>query len=80
MNHLSHIIAHLTATLEEAATIATLLARSVQVEERLRSETPWQKLSTFQMVQARLQESRRTCRAFLDAWPDFHTCHASRCV
>ncbi len=67
---LSHVIAHLTATLEEAATIATLLARNVQVEERLRSETPWQKLSTFQKVQARLQESRRTCRAFLDAWPD----------
>src|SRR5260370_28203627 len=67
---LSHIIAHLTATLEEVATIAMLLARSVQVEERLRSETPWQKLSTFQMVHARLQESRRTCRAFLDACPD----------
>jgi len=67
---LSHVVAHLTATLEEAATVATLLARGVQVEERLRAETPWQKLSTAQVVQARLQESRRTCRAFLDAWPD----------
>ncbi len=66
----SHVIAHLTAILEEVAIVATLLARGVQVEECLRSEMSWQQLSTFQMVQARLQESRRTCRAFLDAWPD----------
>jgi len=67
---LSHVVAHLTATLEEAATVAALLARGVQVEERLRSETPWRELSTLRMVQERLQESRRTCQAFLDAWPD----------
>lgn len=48
---MSHIVARLTATLEEAAIVATLLARGVQVEDRL-------------------QESRRTGRAFLDAWPD----------
>lgn len=67
---LSHVVTHLTATLEEAAVTAAMLARGVQVEERLRSETPWQKLSTLPMVQARLQESHRTCRAFLDVWPD----------
>ena len=67
---LSHIITHLTATLEEAAATAAMLARGIQVEERLRSEVPWQNLSTLQRVQARLQESRRTCRAFLDVWPD----------
>ncbi len=67
---LSHVVTHLTATLEEAAATAAMLARGVQVEERLRSEVPWQKLSTLQMVQARLQESHRTCRAFLDVWPD----------
>jgi hypothetical protein len=67
---LSHVVTHLTATLEEAAATAAMLARGVQVEERLRSETPWQKLTTLPMVQARLQESRRACRAFLDAWPD----------
>lgn len=66
----SHIVAHLTATLEESAAIAAILARGVQVEQRLRYETPWQNLSTLQMVWARLQESRRMCRAFLDAWPD----------
>ncbi len=67
---LSHVVTHLTATLEEAAAIAVMLARGVQVEERLRSETPWQNLSTLQMVQARIKESQRICRAFLDAWPD----------
>jgi len=67
---LSHIVVHLTATLEEAAAAAAMLARGVQFEGRLRYETPWQNLSTLQMVQARLQESRRMCRAFLDAWPD----------
>jgi DinB superfamily len=67
---MSHIIAHLTATLEEAAATAAMLARGVQVEQRLRYETPWQQLSTFQMVKARLQESHRLSRVFLDAWPD----------
>lgn len=66
----SQIIAHLTATLEEAAATAAMFARGVQVEERLRVETPWQKLSNLPRVRARLRESRRTCRAFLDAWPD----------
>ena len=67
---LSHVVAHLTATLEEAAAIAAMLARGVLVEERLRFETPWQTLTTRQMVQARLTESRRICHALLDAWPD----------
>lgn len=67
---LSHIIAHLTATLEGTAAGAAMLARGVEVKERLRYETPWQNLSTVQMVQTRLRESRRMCRAFLDAWPD----------
>ena len=67
---ISHVIAHLTATLEEAAAFAAMLARGVLVEARLRYETPWQDLRTAQMVQARLQESQRICRALLDAWPD----------
>jgi len=67
---ISHVVAHLTATLEEAAAIAAMLARGVQGEERLRYETPWQDLSTLQSVLARLHESHRINRAFLDAWPD----------
>ena len=67
---LGHVVAHLTATLEEAATVAVLLARGVSVEQRLRFETPWEQLSSLQLVLARLQECRRICRALLDAWPD----------
>lgn len=67
---ISHIIAHLTATLEEAAAVSAMLARGVLVEARLRYETPWQELITASMVRARLRESQRICRAFLDAWPD----------
>ncbi len=66
----SHIVAHLTATLEESAAVAAMFARGVKFEARLRYETPWENLSTQQMVLARLHESHRMCRAFLDAWPD----------
>jgi hypothetical protein len=66
----SHIVAHLTATLEESAAVAAMFARGVKFEARLRYETPWESLSTQQMVLARLHESHRMCRAFLDAWPD----------
>ncbi|TMC18934.1 MAG: DinB family protein [Chloroflexi bacterium] len=67
---LNHVVTHLTASLEESSTVAALLARGVQVKERLRLEMPWQQLSTVQLVQARLRECHRMCRAFLDAWPD----------
>lgn len=67
---LGHVVTHLTATLEDAAATAAMLARGVEVKERLRYETPWQNMATLQMVQARLQESHRICRAFLNVWPD----------
>ncbi|MDQ2714418.1 MAG: DinB family protein [Chloroflexota bacterium] len=67
---LSHIVAHLTATLEESAAMAAMFARGVPAEGRLRFEVPWQELSSLALVRARLQESQRICRAFLDAWPD----------
>ncbi len=66
----SHIVAHLTATLEESAAVAAMFARGVKFEARLRYETPWENLYTQQMVLARLRESHRICCAFLDAWPD----------
>ncbi len=67
---LSHILVHLTATMEEAASTAAMLARGVTVEGRLRYETPWQSIQTAAQLQARLKESQRMCNAFLDAWPD----------
>ena len=67
---LSHIVTHFTASFEESAAAAAMFARGVKVEARLRYETPWESLVTQQMVMARLGESQRICRAFLDAWPD----------
>ncbi len=67
---LNRIVTHVTATLEGCAAGSAMLARGVQVEGQLRYEPPWESLSTLQKVQARLRESQRMCRAFLDAWPD----------
>jgi DinB superfamily len=67
-----HVIAHMTATLEETAAIASVLARGVQIESglRLRYETFWEEIRTAQQLQARLAESQRICNAYLDAWPE----------
>lgn len=65
-----HVVAHLTATWEETAAVAAMMARGVQIEVRLRYEVPWQELNTTARVKARLQESQRMCQAFLAAWPD----------
>lgn len=67
---LAHVITHLTATLEEAMAASAMLARGVQLNERLRYETPWETIQSAQQFHARLQESRRMCNAFLEAWPD----------
>lgn len=67
-----HVVAHLTATLEETCAVATQLARNVEIDPqlRLRYETPWESIQTVEQVKARLAESRRISLAFLDAWPD----------
>lgn len=67
---LGHVIVHLTATLEEASSIGSVLARGIAFEGRLRNEVPWQTIRTAQQVHARLRESRRMCKAYLDSWPD----------
>ena len=62
---LGHVLAHLTATIEEAAATSSVLARGVQIESgvRLRYETPWEEIRTAQQLQARLIESQRICNA-----------------
>jgi DinB superfamily len=69
---LAHVITHLTAVLEGAAAIASVLARGVQIENglSLHYETPWEEIQTIQQVQVRLTESQRICHAYLDTWPD----------
>ena len=69
---LAHVIAHLTAVLEAAAAVASVLARGVQIpgEMRLFYETPWEEIQTIEQVQARLAESQRISNAYLAAWPE----------
>lgn len=68
--NLAHLIAHVTASSEEAASIAARLARGVEVEGRDRYETPWRDITTVAHCRQRLNESLRMRLALLDAWPD----------
>ncbi|HEY4384604.1 MAG TPA: DinB family protein [Ktedonobacteraceae bacterium] len=67
---LGHVIVHATASSEESAALALVLARGLEVEGRSRYETPWQSVTTIAQVHQRLEESRRMRKAMLDAWPD----------
>jgi len=51
---LAHVIVHLTATMEEAAALASELAE----------------VTTIDQCRARIQESRKMCLASLEMWPD----------
>jgi hypothetical protein len=69
---LAHLVAHVTASSEEAAAYSSILARGIDYprEPRLRSETDWHTLKTRAQVLQRLEESRRMRLAALDMWPD----------
>jgi len=67
---LGHVIVHITASMEESASIATELARGVKYHGRSRSEVPWREASTIEYCRTRLAESRRMCLASLEMWPD----------
>lgn len=67
-----HIIAHLTATTEDSAALASALARGAEFADdlRLRAEVAWETLQTAEQINARLAESQRMSLAFLETWPD----------
>ena len=66
-----HLVAHVTASSEESAAFASLLARGVEgVEHRPRYETPWREVNTKAKAVQRLEESRRIRLAYLDTFPD----------
>ena len=65
-----HLIAHVTASTEEAAAFSSLLARGVAASERPRYETPWRDITTVDLARQRLEESRRMRNAYLETWPD----------
>jgi len=67
---LGHVIVHLTATFEEAASISQELARGVEYHGRSRWEYPFRRARTIAFCRARLEESRRMSLASLDMWPD----------
>ena len=67
---LGHVIVHLTASMEESASIASELARGVPYHGRSRSEIPWRDATTIEYCRERLAESRRMCIASLEMWPD----------
>jgi len=67
---LGHVIVHVTASSEEAASIAAELARGVSYHGRSRYETPWQTITTIKQCRDRLAESRQIRLASLEMWPD----------
>ena len=67
---LGHVIVHLTASMEEAASISQELARGVEFHGRSRWEVPFREVKTIAFCRARLEESRRMCLAALDMWPN----------
>lgn len=69
---LAHLVVHVTATAEEAAAMASQLARGIAypMAPRLRYETDWHTVTTRDQVVQRLNESRRMRLAYLETWPD----------
>jgi len=67
---LGHVIVHLTATMEEAASLSQELARGVEFHGRSRWEVPFREVKTIAFCRARLNESRSMCLAALDMWPN----------
>lgn len=67
---LGHVIVHVTASSEESAALALVLARGLPVESRSRYEIPWESMTTIAQARQRLEESRRMRKAMLEAWPD----------
>ena len=69
---LAHVVAHLTATAEESASLASAMARGAAFPDdlRLRSEADWREIRTAAELHARLAESERMALAFLNTWPN----------
>jgi hypothetical protein len=66
---LGHVIVHVTASSEEAASQAAEMARGVDRSGRSRYETPWETVTTIAQCRERLEESRRMRHASLAMWP-----------
>ncbi|HEY2887634.1 MAG TPA: DinB family protein [Candidatus Limnocylindrales bacterium] len=67
---LGHVIAHVTASAEEAAFLAAELARGILPHGRSRAEVAWPSLVSVGDVRRRVEESRRMVLGTLAVWPD----------
>jgi DinB superfamily len=67
---LGHVVVHATASSEESAALALVLARGLPVDGRSRYEVPWQEATTVEFLRNRIQESMRMRLSMLAAWPD----------
>ncbi len=67
---LGHVVVHTTASSEESAALALVLARGLAVDGRSRYEVPWELARTVAFIRHRIEESRRMRLAMLAAWPD----------
>lgn len=67
---LGHVVVHATASSEESAALALVLARGLPVEGRSRYEVPWEEATTAEFLRHRIQESMRMRLSMLAAWPD----------
>ncbi|MEM7799419.1 MAG: DinB family protein [Chloroflexota bacterium] len=65
----AHLIAHVTASSEEGAAFTSIMGRGVEVDGRLRYETPWKEITTQAQCVSRLEESRRIRNAYLETLP-----------
>lgn len=67
---LGHVVVHTTASAEESAALALVLARGLPVERRSRYEVPWEQATTVEFIRHRIRESLRMRLSMLAAWPD----------
>jgi hypothetical protein len=67
---LGHVVVHTTASSEESAALALVLARGLPVVGRSRYEVPWEEARSVEFIRNRLDESLRMRLALLAAWPD----------
>ena len=67
---LGHVVVHTTASSEESAALALVLARGLAVEGRSRYEVPWEEARTIAFLRHRIEESLGMRLSMLAAWPD----------
>jgi hypothetical protein len=68
--NLAHVVAHLTASIEERACLGSILARGCEAGGQVRAETDWEMIVSRDQLDQRLAESRRMAMGYLTTWPD----------